>query len=85
MAPWRRRNGLRKAPQKGVWSISGTVNRFLEIRIRERFEEVDTMITLAPTAEAIGAPAELRDINDLKSLFNQDNGSPRLILLLSPT
>jgi hypothetical protein len=43
------------------------------------------MSALAPTAETTVAPAELREIDDLKSLFNQDKGSARLILLLSPT
>ncbi len=41
----------------------------------------------APITEAVdaGALTELASIEDLATAFNEDSGSPRLILLLSPT
>ena len=68
-----------------VEAITDTAITFSENSDPEKFDKVDAMNTLAPTAEAVGAPAGIRDINELKSLFNQDKDSPRLILLLSPT
>ena len=36
-------------------------------------------------AEPPATLADLHDVEELRALFNQDDGVPRLILLLSPT
>ena len=36
-------------------------------------------------AEGGGAMKDLKDLNDLKAVVNEDFGNPRLLLLLSPT
>lgn len=41
--------------------------------------------TSAPSASASGRLTDLRDIGQLRSLFNTRSGEPRLILLVSPT
>lgn len=44
--------------------------------------------TLLPTSAIPVATADLQDLphlEALKTLFNQDQGTPRLVLLLSPT
>ena len=38
-----------------------------------------------PLAATPAALADIHDINRLRAQFNQDEGQPRLILLLSPT
>ena len=41
--------------------------------------------TSAPGASASNQLTDLRDIGQLRSLFNTRSGEPRLILLVSPT
>lgn len=43
------------------------------------------MNTSPAKAESIGTLADIHDIEELKTVFNQDKGLPRLILLFSPT
>lgn len=44
-------------------------------------------LTLASVSGLIAAPElhDLRQIDDLKKLFNSDKGQTRIVLLLSPT
>lgn len=41
--------------------------------------------SIAPTADAASTLGDLKSIEELKTLFNEDRGKPRLVLLLSPT
>jgi hypothetical protein len=38
-----------------------------------------------PRVHAAPALADLKGVDELKTLFNRDRGKPRLVLLLSPT
>ncbi len=45
-------------------------------------------LVVAGASRLVAAPPELHDlrqIDDLKKLFNADKGQPRIVLLLSPT
>ena len=37
------------------------------------------------TQQSSGSLTDLQDVDDLRTLFNQDDGNIRLVLLLSPT
>ncbi len=41
--------------------------------------------TLESPASATPALSDLQSVEELKTLFNRDQGKPRLVLLLSPT
>jgi hypothetical protein len=54
---------------------------------RRTFLQRIPSLALAGASHLIAAPElrELRQIDDLKKLFNSDKGQPRIVLLLSPT
>ncbi len=54
---------------------------------RRTFLQGIPILVLAGRSRLIAAPElrELRQIGDLKTLFNADTGQPRIVLLLSPT
>jgi hypothetical protein len=54
---------------------------------RRTFLQGIPSLALAGASRLIAAPElhELRQIDDLKKLFNADKGQPRIVLLLSPT
>ncbi|HXA68212.1 MAG TPA: hypothetical protein VNV82_23820 [Bryobacteraceae bacterium] len=54
---------------------------------RRTFLQGIPSLALAGATQLIAAPEllDLRQIDDLKKLFNADKGQPRIVLLLSPT
>jgi hypothetical protein len=54
---------------------------------RRTFLQGIPSLALAGASQLIAAPEllDLRQIDDLKNLFNADTGQPRIVLLLSPT
>ncbi len=49
------------------------------------FRKVNGMNTSPAKGESAGTLTDIHDIEELKKLFNQDQGVLRLILLFSPT
>jgi hypothetical protein len=54
---------------------------------RRTFLQGIPSLALAGASNLIAAPElhDLRQIDDLKKVFNTDKGQPRIVLLLSPT
>ena len=51
------------------------------------FGVIDAKVPWNANLPVYAAPAlnDLKSVDELKTLFNQDRGKPRLVLLLSPT
>ena len=56
----------------GLWVASGAIDARM-------LWNANQPIYAAPTL------SDLKSVDELKTLFNQDRGKPRLVLLLSPT